>query len=205
MEFQPRPHGCKCNPWVTKSRQTPTQTAQTARERFIFEMGVTIAITPFFPFKIAYKNAYEWLVAMLTPKQTYETLTISASTLRRWAKRFENFLSVENHEPGTHRTYTPEDLHIFKTIQTHLENGLTYAEIENRLAVVEEPEPNPSTALLSLPEFQNAIENARAAVASMQLEISELKEWQTEMNAWLALPWWKRLFTKPPNAPQRPQ
>jgi len=133
---------------------------------------------------------------MLTPKQIYETLTISASTLRRWAKRFEKYLSIENHEPGTHRTYTPEDLNIFRTIQTHLQNGLTYAEIENRLAVVEEPKT--STALLSLPEFQMAIENARVTIASMQTEIHELKEWQTEMNAWFALPWWKRLFTKPP-------
>jgi len=52
--------------------------------------------------------------------------------------------------------------------------------------------------LLSLPEFQTAIENARAAVASMQMEIEELKQWQSEMNAWLALPWYRKLFTKPP-------
>jgi len=140
---------------------------------------------------------------MLTPKQICETLTIPSSTLRRWANRFENHLSLENHEPGKHRTYTANDLSIFKTIQTHLENGLTYAQIEERLAVVEEPKPEPSTALLSLPEFQNAIETARAAVASMQTEIHELKQWQTEMNAWLALPWWKRIFTTPPNAPNR--
>jgi len=135
---------------------------------------------------------------MLTPKQIYETLTISPSTLRRWAKRFEEYLSLENHEPGTHREYTPEDLHTFKTIQTHLENGLTYAQIEERLNVVEEPEPDQSTALLTLPEFTQAIETARAAVASMRMEIHELKEWQAEMNAWLALPWWKRIFTKLP-------
>lgn len=141
---------------------------------------------------------------MFTPKQIFETLTISPSTLRRWAKRFENHLSIEDHEPGTHREYTPEDLHVFRTIQTHLENGLTYAEIEQRLNVVEDPEPEPSTALLSLPEFQNAIETARAAVASMKMEIEELKTWQAEMNAWLVLPWWKRIFTKPPQ-PQRPQ
>jgi len=147
----------------------------------------------------------KWLVDMLTPKQTYETLTISPSTLRRWAKRFEPFLSVGEHEPGKHRTYTPEDLSTFRAIQTHLESGLTYAQIEKRLNVVSEPEPDKSTALLSLPEFQNAIETARAAVASMQTEIHELKEWKAEMNAWLALPWWKRIFTNPPNNPQRPQ
>jgi len=136
---------------------------------------------------------------MLTPKQIQETLTVSSSTLRRWSNRFESFLSIdENRKPGSHREYTPEDLSIFQTIQTHLDNGLTYAEIEERLNLVEDPEPDQSTALLSLPQFQIAIENARAAVASMQLEIEELKNWKTEMIEWSNLPWWKRLITKPP-------
>ena len=141
---------------------------------------------------------------MFTPKQIQETLTVSPSTLRRWANRFEEYLSIEeNRKSGSHRSYTPEDLSIFQTIQTHLDNGLTYAEIEERLNVVEEPEPDQSTALLRLPDFQAAIETARANVASMQMEIHELKEWQAEMNAWLALPWWKRLFTNPPQSPER--
>jgi DNA-binding transcriptional MerR regulator len=135
---------------------------------------------------------------MLTPKQICETLTIPSSTLRRWANRFEEYISIQNHQPGKHREYTAEDLSIFQTIQNHLEDGLTYAQIEERLNVVSEPEPNPSTALLSLPEFQTAIENARAAVASMQSELEELKEWKTEMNEWFGLPFWKRIFTKPP-------
>ena len=142
---------------------------------------------------------------MFTPKQICETLTLSPSTLRRWANRFEEYLSLENHEPGTHREYTPEDLNVFRAIQTHLHNGLTYAEIENRLAVVDEPEPNPSTALLSLPEFQAAIENARAAVASMKLEIEEYRKWKAEYNAWASSPWWKRIFTPPPIITESPQ
>jgi len=141
---------------------------------------------------------------MFTPKQVYETLTISPSTLRRWSKRFENHLSILDHKPGSHREYTAEDLNVFRTIQTHLDNGLTYAEIDDRLAVVDQPQPDPNTALLTLPEFTRAIETARAAVASMQLEIEDLKNWQAEMNAWLALPWWERIFTKPPG-PQAPQ
>jgi len=135
---------------------------------------------------------------MFTPKQICETLTIPSSTLRRWANRFERYISIENHQPGKHREYTADDLSIFQTIQTHLENGLTYAQIEERLNVVEEPEPNPSTALLSLPEFQNAIETARVTIASMQSEIEELNQWKDEMNEWFGLPFWKRIFTKPP-------
>ena len=136
---------------------------------------------------------------MFTPKQIYETLTISPSTLRRWAKRFETHLSVVDHEPGKHREYTPEDLSIFQTIQTHLDNGLTYAEIEERLNVVEEPEPNPSTALaLLLPEYQTAIESLLANNASMKTEIEELQRWKTEFQEWAALPWWQRITRKPP-------
>jgi len=145
---------------------------------------------------------------MLTPKQIQETLTVSSSTLRRWAKRFENFLSVENHQPGKHREYTPEDLSIFQTIQTHLNNGLTYAEIEERLNLVEEPEPNPSTALLSLPEFQNAIAEFRANNAIQKSQIAEYQKWKPEYNAWANSSWLKRIFTKPPTIqepPERPQ
>jgi len=141
---------------------------------------------------------------MLTPKQVYETLTISPSTLRRWAKRFEEYLSIENHEAGTHREYTPEDLSIFKTIQTQLEDGLTYSEIEKRLNVVE-PEPNPSTALLSLPEFQTALQILLAEKSLSKLERAERDEFYRKYNAWASLPWWKRIFTMPPNAPERPQ
>jgi len=144
---------------------------------------------------------------MLTPKQIYETLTISPSTLRRWAKRFEEYLSLENHEPGTHREYTANDLSIFKTIQTHLDNGLTYAQIEDELATAVNT-PGPSMALAALPEFQNAIEEFRANNAAINellfLELDELKNWKTEFNKWASLPWWKRIFTTPPNAPERP-
>lgn len=137
---------------------------------------------------------------MLTPKQICETLTVSPSTLRRWANRFSSHLSVGEHKPGKHREYTAADLNIFRSIQTHLENGLTYSEIEKRLAVVDQPDPDPSTALLSLPEFTHAIETARATIASMQSEIEELKERQTQINEWFSMPFWKRFFTKPPQS-----
>jgi len=133
---------------------------------------------------------------MLTPKFICESLTIPPSTLRRWANRFSSHLSIEEREPGSHRTYTPDDLTTFQTIQELLNAGLTYAEIEERLNVVEEP--NPSTALLSLPEFQTAFKMLLANNASMKNEIEELKNWKTEFQEWAALPWLKRITQKPP-------
>ena len=142
---------------------------------------------------------------MFTPKQVYETLTISPSTLRRWANRFEEYISIEeNRKSGTHREYTPEDLNVFRAIQTNLDNGLTYAEIEKRLAVVDEPKPEPSTALATLPEITQAIETALAAAASMRLANEEYQTWKIEYNAWAGLPWWKRMFTPPPAIPESP-
>jgi DNA-binding transcriptional MerR regulator len=136
---------------------------------------------------------------MLTPKQICETLEISPSTLRRWANQY---LTLEEHEPGQHRTYTPNDLTTLQTVKTLLANGLTRNAIKSRLAVLDQPEPttepNPSTALLALPEFQMAIENARATIASMQTEIEELQRFKTEFQEWANRPFWQRIFRKPP-------
>jgi len=138
---------------------------------------------------------------MITPKQICETLEISPTTLRRWA---DQYLTLEEHTPGKHRTYSASDMATLQTVKTLLANGLTYAAIKSRLNVVEEPEPttqpepNPSTALLALPEFQTAIENARSTIASMQTELEELKNWKNEFQEWAALPWWKRITRKPP-------
>jgi DNA-binding transcriptional MerR regulator len=163
--------------------------------------------TPVFGMKTAYRTAYETAACMLTPKQISETLTIPPSTLRRWAQRFEEFLSTET-QPGKHRTYTPTDLNTFRTIQELLANGKTYAQIENELATAK-PEPAPSMALAALPEFQAAIEEFRANNAAINemlfSELEEFHKWRNEFNAWASLPWWKRIFTPPPNAPQRPQ
>ena len=141
---------------------------------------------------------------MLTPKQICETLEISPTTLRRWANQY---LTLVN-QPGQHRTYTPEDLTTLQNVKTLLANGLTRNAIKSRLAVLDQPEPTTdpqqSTALLALPEFQMAMENARATIASMQTEIGELQHWKTEFNKWASLPWWKRIFTPPPTAPERP-
>ena len=135
---------------------------------------------------------------MLTPKQICETLEISPSTLRRWANQY---LTLEN-EPGKHRTYSPDDLTTLQTVKTLLAEGLTRNAIKSRLAVVDQPEPttepNQSTALLSLPEFQTAIENARATITSMQNEIEELQRFKTEFQEWANRPFWQRIFRKPP-------
>ena len=140
---------------------------------------------------------------MLTPKQVCETLEISPSTLRRWA---DQYLTLEN-EPGQHRTYSAADLATLQTVKTLLAEGLTRNAIKSRLAVLDQSEPiadipdiepNPSTALLALPEFQMAIENARATIASMQNEIEELQRWKNEFQEWANMPMWKRIFRKPP-------
>jgi len=139
---------------------------------------------------------------MFTPKQIAKTLTIPESTLRRWASRFRAHLSIAEHTPGQHRTYTDDDLRIFGIIQMHLADGLTYAQIESELDVLETPVPDVSTALQLQPEFQNAIHNAiesaRATITSMQAQIETQNKRIEKLERWASGPMWKRLFTKPP-------
>jgi len=63
----------------------------------------------------------------------------------------------------------------------------------------------PSTALLALPEFQNAIEEFRAINATLASQMRAYQNWLAKYNKWASLPWWKRIFTTPPGAPERPK
>ena len=124
----------------------------------------------------------------LTPKQVYQTLNVPPSTLRRWAVTFSDYLSPQ--EPGKHRAYTPGDLVTFRKIQYLLDQGLIYEDIKPKLNVVELP-LDPSNSALALTEYTQMIESALASVQSLKSRLDRLE-------SWAALPWHKRIFTKPP-------
>jgi DNA-binding transcriptional MerR regulator len=130
---------------------------------------------------------------MITPKQVSESLTVPPSTLRRWANRFSDHLSP--HEPNTHRTYTPTDLDTFRKIRDFLDHGLTYDQIENRLDAVEEP--NESTALLTIADFTQMLEDARATVQTLKAQIDTQGERLEKLEKWIAQPWYKRIINPP--------
>jgi len=129
---------------------------------------------------------------MLTPKQVSETLTVPSSTLRRWSKRFSKHLTP--HEPNTHRTYNTSDLETLRKIRDLLKDGLTYAEIEPKLDIIEPDK----TALLNLTDFNQVLETTRATVQSLRDQLENQNNRLENLENYLSLPWHKRIFTKPP-------
>ena len=120
---------------------------------------------------------------MLTPKQISETLTVPASTLRRWSKRFSNNLTP--HKPHTHRTYTTSDLETLRRIRDFLEAGLTYEEIEPKLDLIEPTENE--KAIISLIDFNQVLEQSRASIQKMQAQIDSQAERLEKLETYLPI------------------
>jgi len=131
---------------------------------------------------------------MLTPKQISETLTVAPSTLRRWSKRFSKHLTP--HEPHTHREYSTSDLETLRKIRDLLENGLNYDDIEPELDIIEPSETD--KALMTLSDFNQVLEQARASIQKLQSQIDTQAEKIERLENYLSLPFYKKIFTKPP-------
>jgi len=132
---------------------------------------------------------------MITPKEARKSLTIPASTLRRWSNEFADHLSP--HEKGSHRSYTTTDLDVLFKIKKHLDDGLKYDEIHKRLNAIEKPSEEAS-ALMIIGTLTEELENQRSLMQSLNNKISKQDERLDQLEEWLTLPPLKRLFTKPP-------
>ena len=128
---------------------------------------------------------------MITPAQCAETLSIPASTIRRWASKFAPYLSEQ---PGKKRTYTISDLDIFRQIRTLSGQGLSLDQIADGLKV-REPDRVKAVELLALDDFAQALESLFADNARLQEQVDEQQKQISQLLAWVSLPWYKRLFT----------
>lgn len=133
---------------------------------------------------------------MITPGQASESLNVPTSTIRRWSARFERHLSKR---PGKKRTYTPTDLDTFRRIRDLSTSGFGLDRIDSMLEVVETP-TDPTTALITLADFVQSLESAHNQVASLQQRFDEQKARLDALEAWLALPWYKRIGKNPPTS-----
>jgi len=129
---------------------------------------------------------------MITPAQCAETLSIPASTIRRWANRFAPYLSEQR---GKKRTYTISDLDIFRQIRTFSGQGLSLDQIADSLKV-REPDRVKAVELLALDDFAQALESLFADNARLQEQVDEQQKQISQLLAWVSLPWYKRLFTE---------
>jgi len=128
---------------------------------------------------------------MITPAQCAETLSIPASTIRRWASKFAPYLSEQR---GKKRSYTISDLDIFRQIHHLSSQGLSLDQIADSLKV-REPEQVKAVELLALDDFAQALESLFADNARLQEQVDEQQKQISQLLAWVSLPWYKRLFT----------
>ena len=135
---------------------------------------------------------------MLTPGQIAQTLDVSTATLRRWSARFAPYLSP--HTPGKKRSYTVDDLAVLTRVRDLSATGTPLAQIDQALAVTDQSAE--SSALITLADFAQSLQFARDQVAHLQTQLDQQTARLDALTAWLALPFYKRWFTKPPRLDQ---
>ena len=131
---------------------------------------------------------------MLTPGQIAQTLDVSTATLRRWSARYVRHLSP--HTPGKKRSYTVDDLAVLTRVRDMSATGTPLAQIDQALSVTDTS--GQSSALITLTDFAQSLQSARDQVAHLQTQLDQQTTRLDALTAWLALPFYKRWFTKPP-------
>lgn len=132
---------------------------------------------------------------MLTPGQIANSLNVSTATVRRWSARFARHLSPQT--PNRKRTYTPDDLAVLARVRDLSGSGSSLDQIDTVLNVSAQS-ADQSTALITLSDFAQSLLSARESLASMQSQMDKQSAQITAIADWFALPFFKRLFSKPP-------
>lgn len=133
---------------------------------------------------------------MITPNQAAETLTISGSTLRRWASIFEDFLDPRK---GKKRLYSVSDIATFSKIRDLYAKGLTSDQVKAALPVIDRKKQGEkqSSALINISDFARALELTRVDFVNLQSQLTEqaalIQALQAEVEE-LRKPWYRRLF-----------
>jgi MerR family transcriptional regulator, light-induced transcriptional regulator len=131
---------------------------------------------------------------MLTPGQIAQTLDVSTATLRRWSARYAHHLSPQT--PGKKRSYSVDDLAVLTRVRDLSATGTPLAQIDQALAVTVTPAQ--SSALIAVSDFALSLQSARDQVAHLQLQLDQQTTRLDALTAWLALPFYRRWFAKPP-------
>ena len=136
---------------------------------------------------------------MLTPSQVSNSLSVSTATVRRWSARFARHLSPQ--PPNRKRSYTPDDLATLARVRDLSASGTSLAQIDIALTVSAQS-ADQSTALITLADFAQSLQFARDQVAHLQTQLDQQTARLDALTAWLALPFYKRWFARPPRLDQ---
>src|SRR3990172_3813398 len=128
---------------------------------------------------------------MFTPGQVSEMLDIPASSLRRYATIFAQFL--DQGARRRKRLYTDQDILTLRRVRDFAAHGLTTGQIAQRLEVVEVDQPNNALALLPnvLREFEilhSMQSDQDQRIEQLRSEIEQLREEIRQQRR----PWWRR-------------
>ena len=84
-----------------------------------------------------------------TPQVVATELDISSATLRRWSDEFADHLSLEagSTQGRSHRRYTDDDIAILKVVKELMNEGMTYAQVREKLADQPDLWPDSSTTV----------------------------------------------------------
>jgi len=143
-------------------------------------------------------------------------LGVPVSTVRRWADRFAAFLSPQDPAAGRHRSYNQNDLDTFRQIRDLASKGNSLKTIINVLSVIDHPSkennqgdqaPAPGAAAqdtsgagsaLIAVGLSKEIGSHSAQITALQLQIDRLNDWRVKFLEYQALPWYIKLFKRPP-------
>lgn len=131
---------------------------------------------------------------MFSPKDVCETLTVPASTLRRWAGLFADYLSPMK---GKQRRYTFADIDIFRQVRDLSQQGFTADRIKKQLTLMPKADET-EKSIMALTELVRELSIIQADNARLQAQLNEQQKQLDAVMAWLRLPWYKRMTTKQP-------
>lgn len=131
----------------------------------------------------------------LSPGQCAQLLGISTRTLRRWAAAFTNSLSAGARRRGRKRSFDGQDVATLRQAGELLDGGLTLVQIAERLPAIAADQP--VTALTLSTESAMMLGQALERTSRLSDNVSDLDVRLDQLEQWLALPWWRRIFTKP--------
>jgi DNA-binding transcriptional MerR regulator len=139
---------------------------------------------------------------MYQPGEVSQLLGVPASTIRRYSALVADFLS-----PGAHkrkRIYNDQDLTILARVRDLANQGVPLQEIPLQLAATIERGEFPKSAL-ALPGLIEKIDQVYSRFEDQEAQLRRLSDSQVETERrlqalweWSQLPWWKKLFRRPP-------